>query len=46
MARPESIAIERHMTAEELHNQIKSLEKDVKVLQRGGLKSFLMTIIS
>lgn len=34
MARPENIAIERHMTAEELHKQIKSLEKDVKVLQR------------
>ena len=34
MARPENIIIERHITAEELLNRIKSLEKDVKVLQR------------
>lgn len=34
MARPENITIERHITAEELHKRIKSLEKDVKVLQR------------
>ncbi|MCJ7647360.1 MAG: hypothetical protein MUP85_01980 [Candidatus Lokiarchaeota archaeon] len=34
MARPENILIERHITAEELLNRIKSLEKDVKVLQR------------
>ena len=34
MARPENIAIERHITAEELLKRIKSLEKDVKVLQR------------
>lgn len=34
MARPENITIERHMTAEGLLKRIKSLEKDVKVLQR------------
>ena len=34
MARPENISIERHITAEELLKRIKSLEKDVKVLQR------------
>ncbi|CAG1002486.1 MAG: transposase [Candidatus Methanoperedens nitroreducens] len=34
MARPENITIERHITAEELQERIKSLEKDVKVLQR------------
>ena len=34
MARPEKITIERHITAEELQKKIKSLEKDVKVLQR------------
>lgn len=34
MARPESITIERHITAEELLKKIKSLEKDTKVLQR------------
>jgi len=34
VARPENIAIERHITAEELLKRIKSLEKDVKVLQR------------
>lgn len=34
MARPESIAIIRHITTEELKKRIKSLEKDVKVLQR------------
>ncbi len=34
MARPENIAIKRHITAEELLKRIKSLEKDVKVLQR------------
>ena len=34
MARPENITIERHITAEELNKRIKSLEKDVKVLQR------------
>lgn len=34
MARPESIAIERHITKEELNKRIKTLEKDVKVLQR------------
>ncbi len=34
MARIESIAIERHITAEELLKRIKSLEKDAKVLQR------------
>ena len=34
MARPENITIERHITAEELLKRIKSLEKDVKVLQR------------
>ena len=34
MARPENIIIERHITAEELLKRIKSLEKDVKVLQR------------
>ena len=34
MARPENITIERHITAEELQKRIKSLEKDVKVLQR------------
>ena len=34
MARPESIAIERHITTEELNKRIKSLEKDVRVLQR------------
>jgi putative transposase len=34
VARPENIAIDRHLTAEELNKRIKSLEKDVKVLQR------------
>ena len=34
MARPENITTERHITAEELLERIKSLEKDVKVLQR------------
>jgi putative transposase len=34
VARPENITIERHITAEELNKRIKSLEKDVKVLQR------------
>ncbi|MDL5501804.1 MAG: helix-turn-helix domain-containing protein, partial [Candidatus Methanoperedens sp.] len=34
MARPENITIERHITAEELQERIKSLEKDVNVLQR------------
>jgi putative transposase len=34
MARPESIAIVRHITVEELNKKIKSLEKDVKVLRR------------
>ncbi len=34
MARLENITIERHITAEELNKRIKSLEKDVKVLQR------------
>jgi putative transposase len=34
VARPENITIERHITAEELLKRIKSLEKDVKVLQR------------
>ena len=34
MTRPESIAIERHITTEELNKIIKSLEKDVKVLKR------------
>ncbi len=34
MARPENITIARHITAEELNKRIKSLEKDVKVLQR------------
>jgi len=34
VARPENIAIDRHITAEELIKRIKSLEKDVKVLQR------------
>ena len=34
MARPENIAINRHITAEELLKRIKSLEKDTKVLQR------------
>ncbi len=34
MARPENITIERHITAEELQKRIKSLEKDVKVVQR------------
>lgn len=34
MARPENITIEWHITAEELLKRIKSLEKDVKVLQR------------
>jgi len=32
--RPENIAIERHISTEELLKRIKSLEKDVKVLQR------------
>ena len=34
MARPENIAIDRHITAEEMLKRIKSLEKDTKVLQR------------
>lgn len=34
MARPENIAIDRHITSEELLKRIKSLEKDTKVLQR------------
>lgn len=34
MARPEGIFIKRHMTMEELNKQIKSFEKDVKVLKR------------
>ncbi len=34
MARPENIPIVRHIAAEELNKRIKSLEKDVKVLQR------------
>lgn len=34
MARPENITIKRHITAEELHKKLKSLEKDTKVLQR------------
>ncbi len=34
MARPENIAINRHITAEELLKRIKSLEKDTKILQR------------
>lgn len=34
MARPEKIPIFRHIAAEELNKRIKSLEKDVKVLQR------------
>ena len=34
MARPESIAIIRHITMEELKKRIKSLEKDVRVLKR------------
>ncbi len=34
MARPENIPIVRHITAEELNKRIKSLEKDVTVLQR------------
>jgi len=34
VARPENITIERHITAEELLKRIKSLEKNVKVLQR------------
>jgi putative transposase len=34
VARPENITIERHITAEELQKRIKSLEKDVKVVQR------------
>jgi len=34
VARPENIAIERHISTEELLKRIKSLEKDVKVLQR------------
>jgi hypothetical protein len=33
VVRPENIAIERHITAEELLKRIKSLEKDVKVLR-------------
>ena len=34
MTRPESITIVRHLTVEELTERIKSLEKDVKILQR------------
>lgn len=34
MARPEGILIERHMTVEDLNRQIKSLEKNAKVLKR------------
>jgi putative transposase len=34
VARPENIAIDRHITSEELLKRIKSLEKDTKVLQR------------
>lgn len=34
MARPEEIAIERHMTVENLNRYIKSLETDVKILKR------------
>ncbi len=34
MARPENIAINRHITTEELLKRIKSLEKDTKILQR------------
>lgn len=34
MARPESIGVVRHISVEELNKRIKSLEKDVKVLQR------------
>ena len=34
MARPEQIAIVRHVTNEELDARIKKLEKDTKVLQR------------
>ncbi len=34
MARPENIAINRHITAEELLKKIKSLEKDTRILQR------------
>lgn len=34
MARPENITIVRHITAEELDKRIKSLEKELKVLQR------------
>lgn len=34
MARPEGIFIKRHMTVEELNRQIKSLEKDAKVIKR------------
>lgn len=34
MAKPEQIAIEHHLSSEELLKQIKSLEKDTRVLQR------------
>jgi putative transposase len=34
MARSEEIVIERHMTVEDLTRQIRSLEKDAKVLKR------------
>ncbi|MCG7850338.1 MAG: IS630 family transposase, partial [ANME-2 cluster archaeon] len=34
MARPENITIVRHISSEELLKRLKSLEKDVKVLQR------------
>ena len=34
MAKPEQISIEHHLSSEELLKQIKSLEKDTRVLQR------------
>ncbi|CAD7767098.1 MAG: Homeodomain-like domain protein [Candidatus Argoarchaeum ethanivorans] len=40
MTRHESITIVRHMTVEELTKRIKSIEKDVKILQRLYLIKF------
>ena len=34
MPRPEQIALQKHMTKEELLRRIKTLETDTKVLQR------------
>lgn len=34
MSRPEQIAIKKHMTKEELHRRIRTLEADTKILQR------------